>query len=60
MIDALNLSSQQAAKTEQEAESFLRQNGGRLQNPTMVYRLTDDGLAASEFPRPTETSWRRR
>jgi VWFA-related protein len=50
LIDALNLSTQQAAIAEQEAEKFLREDQGRLRYPAMVYRLTEDGLSASTRP----------
>jgi len=50
VIDALNLSSQQVAVAEREAETFLRENHGQLAHPTMVYRLTGSGLSASQQP----------
>jgi VWFA-related protein len=50
LIDALNLTSKQAAVAKQEAEIFLREDQGRLKFPAMVYRLTDKGLWASEQP----------
>jgi len=50
VIDALNLSSQQLAVAEREAEKYLRQDQGRLAYPTMIYRLTDSSLSASLQP----------
>ena len=50
LIDALNLTSKQAAVAKQEAEIFLREDQGRLKCPAMVYRLSDKGLWASEQP----------
>jgi len=50
LLDALNLSTQQATIAEKEAEKFLREDQGRLRYPAMVYRLTEDGLSASTHP----------
>lgn len=54
MIDELNMPvSEQVRKkvlsqTEMEVETFLRANGGVLRHPVMIYRLTQDGLFASQ------------
>jgi VWFA-related protein len=50
VIDSVNLSPQQVATTERDAENFLRENNGRLAQPVMVYRLTNAGLAGSVQP----------
>jgi hypothetical protein len=42
-----DLSRDEIAAAEREAESFLRQNQGHLPQPVSIYRLTEDGLSAS-------------
>lgn len=54
VIDELNMPALDQVKkkilsqTEKEVETFLRANGGALQQPVMIYRLTPDGLFASQ------------
>ena len=50
VIDELNLPSNLLPYEKQEAERFLRQNGGHLAQPISIYRLTLDGLFASAQP----------
>jgi len=50
LIDALYMLPQQAAVAEQEAESVLREDQGRLRYPAMVYLLNGYGLSASMQP----------
>lgn len=50
VIDELNMPPPQLAAAEHEAESFLRQNQGRLRQPVTIYRLNNDGLSASVQP----------
>lgn len=47
VLDALNLSPQQLTTADREVEHFL-QTAGRLDHPTLVYRLSDSGLFASQ------------
>jgi hypothetical protein len=55
VIDELNsLTNPQTGKTElsaavHEVENFLQANGGMLPKPTIVYRLTSDGLFATRY-----------
>jgi hypothetical protein len=44
------LSHDEIAAAEREAESFLRQNQGHLRQPVSIYRLAEDGLSASVQP----------
>jgi VWFA-related protein len=47
VLDAIRLSSPQLTQTENAIVQFLRRNGGLLENPCFVYRLTRDGLFSS-------------
>jgi hypothetical protein len=49
-VPAQELSRDEIAAAEREAESFLRQNQGHLRQPVSIYRLTEDGLSASVQP----------
>lgn len=51
VIDMLNLPFQQVAYVRTQVDSFLRQNGGQLKQPTSVALLTDAGLRVQ--PRPS-------
>lgn len=51
LLDTLNLSSQQLGQTESAITRFLRRNGGRLEFPCFLYRLTREGLFALPAPR---------
>jgi VWFA-related protein len=51
VIDMLNLPFQQVAYVRTQVDAFLRQNGGRLKQPTSVALLTDAGLRVQ--PRPS-------
>jgi len=51
VIDMLNLPFQQVAYVRTEMDEFLRQNSGRLKQPTSVALLTDAGLRVQ--PRPS-------
>lgn len=44
VIDTVNLPFQQVGFVRQQLEQFLRGNGGRLQQPTALFLLTDSGL----------------
>ena len=50
VIDELNLPPVPLSAAEIEAEKFLRQNQGHLDQPVSIYRLTKDGLSASAQP----------
>lgn len=50
VIDALNLNSQQAEHAETELAAFLRAKGAGLMHPVSIYRLSSEGLSASEQP----------
>ncbi len=50
VLDAVNLSPQQLTQTESAILQFLRHNGGRLEFPCLIYRLTRDGLFSSLRP----------
>jgi VWFA-related protein len=50
VLDTLNLSAQQLTQTESAILRFLRQNGGHLEFPFFLYRLTRDGLYSSLRP----------
>jgi VWFA-related protein len=50
VIDEVNVPDHLRGAAEQSAEKFLLQNGGHLAQPTMVYRISDDGLFASAQP----------
>jgi VWFA-related protein len=50
VIDEVNAPEHLRRAAEQSAEKFLLQNGGHLAQPTMVYRISDDGLFASAQP----------
>lgn len=53
LIDEMNMTptprngDRQLSQADHEAETFLRANGGALQNPTILYRLTADRLFAT-------------
>ena len=47
VLDAINLSPQQLTQTESAILHFLRQNGGHLEFPCRLYRLTREGLFSS-------------
>jgi hypothetical protein len=49
-VPAQELSRDEIAAAEREAESFLRQNQGHLRQPVSIYLLTEDGLSASVQP----------
>lgn len=51
VLDMLNLPFQQVAFVRTQVDSFLRQNGGQLTQPTSVALLTDAGLRVQ--PRPS-------
>ena len=48
VIDSVNLSGLQVAVAEREAEKFLRRNNGLLDQDVSIYRLTNNGLFASD------------
>ncbi len=54
VIDELNMedpqgnASAQLTAAEREAENFLRQNQGHLRQPVTIYRISKDGLSASD------------
>jgi VWFA-related protein len=50
VLDAINLSPQQLTQTEGAMIQFLGQNGGLLEEPGFLYRLTRDGLFSSSMP----------
>ena len=50
LLDALNLSSRQAAEAQKSLAQFLRQDGGHLSQPVSIYRLPDAGLAVTPSP----------
>lgn len=50
VIDELNLAPMQISAAEREIENFLRQNRGLLTLPVSIYRVSDDGLSASQGP----------
>jgi VWFA-related protein len=47
VLDAIKLSSQQLTQTESAIVQFLQRNGGLLEGPCILYRLTRDGLFSS-------------
>jgi VWFA-related protein len=47
VLDAIKLSSPQLAQTESAIVQFLQRNGGLLEDPCFLYRLTRDGLFSS-------------
>jgi VWFA-related protein len=47
VLDAITLSSQQLTQTESAIVQFLQRNGGLLEDPCLLYRLTRDGLFSS-------------
>jgi hypothetical protein len=49
-VPARELSRDEIAAAEREAESFLRQNQGHLRQPVSIYRLSEDGLSGSAQP----------
>jgi len=50
VIDELNMGrSLELLAAESEAENFLRQRQGNLVQPVMIYRVSRDGLSASEY-----------
>ena len=51
VIDEVNLPFQQVAFVRSELTQFLRQNGGKLAQPTTLMRLTDKGVRVE--PKPT-------
>jgi VWFA-related protein len=50
VIDAVNLATEQVKTAEREVEKFLRANGGRLKQPTVLYFLSGWGLTRSGWP----------
>ena len=50
VLDALNLSPSQFTSAQKAVARFLRKNGGHLDLPCMLYRLTRDGLYSSLKP----------
>ena len=47
MLPAVRNGERQLSEADHEAQTFLRANGGALQNPTILYRLTADRLFAT-------------
>ena len=47
VLDTIKLSSQQLTQTESAIVQFLQRNGGLLEDPCFLYRLTRDGLFSS-------------
>jgi VWFA-related protein len=50
VLDRLNLTPDQFESARKEVIRFLRENGGKLNEPVSVYWLTRDGLRASMMP----------
>src|ERR1700722_14738230 len=50
VLDTINVSPEQLVQTESAISRFLRQNGGHLEFPCFLYRLTRDGLFSSLRP----------
>jgi len=50
VLDAIRLSSKQLTQTESAIVQFLQRNGGLLEDPCFLYRLTRDGLFSSSKP----------
>jgi hypothetical protein len=50
VIDEVDLPELLIGAAEQDAQKFLLQNGGRLAQETMVYRISNDGLFAASQP----------
>ena len=50
VLDTVNLSPLQLTQAESAVSRFLRKNGGRLEFPCLLYRLTRDGLFSSLRP----------
>jgi VWFA-related protein len=52
-LDTINLSNQQTALVQREAEKFLRQNGGHLAQPTSLFWLAASGLWVAPQAQPS-------
>jgi VWFA-related protein len=50
VIDELDLPPGPLADAKHEAESFLRQNDGKLSQPVSIYRISSEGLSGSAEP----------
>jgi len=50
VLDLLNLPFQQVAVVRDQVEQYLRENGGRLAQPTLIMLLTDKGLRVQQQP----------